>query len=229
VKQKIRKRLAARKRRIRRRLDKATPCRGVGPVMAGANIHYELSDRIEGTTCGGIGAMHLLAQRLGLPAAIDRHLHVLKIHLPYHESDHVLNLAYNALCGGTCLEDIELRRQDAAYLDGIGASRVPDPTTAGDFCRRFSQTHIDRLHDAFDEVRHRVWWQQEPAFFDEAVVDMDGVLVETAGECKQGIDIAYNGTWGYHPLVVSLANTGEVLRLVNRSGSVAIRRISTPS
>ncbi len=48
---------------------------------------------------------------------------------------------------------------------------------------------------------------------------MDGTLVETAAECKQGMDLSYKGIWGYHPLVLSLANTGEVLRLVNRPGN----------
>jgi len=48
---------------------------------------------------------------------------------------------------------------------------------------------------------------------------MDGTLVATTGSCKQGMDISYKGTWGYHPLVVSLANTGEVLSIVNRSGN----------
>src|SRR5438034_9559401 len=48
---------------------------------------------------------------------------------------------------------------------------------------------------------------------------MDGTLVETTGECSHGMDIAYDGTWGYHPLVLTLANTGEVLSLVNRSGN----------
>ncbi len=48
---------------------------------------------------------------------------------------------------------------------------------------------------------------------------MDGTLAKTAGQCKQGMDIAYNGVWGYHPLVVSLANTAEVLSLVNRPGN----------
>ena len=48
---------------------------------------------------------------------------------------------------------------------------------------------------------------------------MDGTLVGTTGECKAGMDLAYDGTWGYHPLVVSLANTGEVLSVVNRPGN----------
>ncbi len=50
-------------------------------------------------------------------------------------------------------------------------------------------------------------------------MDVDGSLVGTDAECKEGVDIAYDGTWGYHPLIVSLANTAEVLYLVNRSGN----------
>jgi hypothetical protein len=131
----------------------------------------------------------------------------------------VLNLAYNALCDGTCLQDLELRRQDEVYLDALGAPRIPDPTTAGDFCRRFRAEHVHTLIDIANEVRQRVWARQPADFFAEARIDMDGVLVETSGECKAGMDMAYDGTWGYHALVVSLANTGEVLSVLNRPGS----------
>jgi hypothetical protein len=217
--QRIQQQLANRKRRIQRRLDK-NDIRGFEqPMFKASNIHYEIADRVHGIAHGGIGAMHLLARRLGLVDAIDRRLHVLKIHLPYHESDHVLNLAYNALCDGTCLQDLELRRNDEVYLNALGARRIPDPTTAGDFCRRLHAGHINTLTDIFNDVRQRVWARQPRSFFDKALIDMDGTLVPTAGECKQGIDIAYDGTWGYHPLVVSLANTGEVLSVLNRSGN----------
>ena len=207
------------KSRIQRRLDKKHHTSGERPVFTARNIHYDVSFRDHAIACGGIGAIHALVQELGLAQAIDRHLHVLKMHLPYHESDHVLNLAYNALCNGSCLEDIELRRNDEAFLDALDAQRIPDPTTAGDFCRRFTVTDIEHLHDAIDESRLKVWSKQPATFFDRATIDMDGTLVETAGECKAGMDIAYNGVWGYHPLVVTLAETGEVLRLVNRSGN----------
>lgn len=183
------------------------------------NIQYEHSDRVRGLASGGIGAMHQLAQHTGLVAAIDRHVEVLKVALPYHESDHVLGLAYNVLCGGTCLQDIEQRRQDEVYLDALGTQRIPDPTTAGDFCRRFDEAAIEALQTAINETRVRVWRTQPPAFFDEAVIDADGTLAETRGQCKEGMDIAYTGVWGYHPLVVSLANTGEPLFLVNRRGN----------
>jgi hypothetical protein len=207
------------KSRIQRRLDKKHHTSGARPAFTARNIDYDVSFRDRGIACGGIGAMHLLVQELGLAKAIDRHLHVLKIHMPYHESDHVLNIAYNALCNGTCLEDIELRRNDEAFLDALGAQRIPDPTTAGDFCRRFNRSDITDLFDAIDEIRLEVWAKQPRSFFDRATIDMDGTLTETTGACKEGMDIAYNGVWGYHPLVVSLAETGEVLSLVNRSGN----------
>jgi hypothetical protein len=219
VNAKIRQQLAKRKSRIERRLDKKRLGNTDRPVLTAANIQYEISDRCHGLAHGGIGAIHLLARRIGLIDLIDQKLHLLTFHKPYHESDHVLNLAYNALCDGTCLQDIELRRQDEAYLDALGARRIPDPTTAGDFCRRFGAVDVYTLIDIFNEVRQRVWARQPAAFFDLARIDMDGVLVETLGECKLGIDIAYNGMWGYHPLVVSLSNTGEVLSLLNRPGN----------
>jgi len=189
------------------------------PMYRANNIQYEHSDRVRGLTTGGIGAMQLVAQSTGLVRAIDEHVQVLKVHLPYHESDHVLGIAYNVLCGGTCLQDIEQRRQDEVYLDALGAQRIPDPTTAGDFCRRFAEADIEALETAINETRVRVWRAQPAAFFAEAVIDADGTLAETTGECKEGMDIAYNGVWGYHPLVVSLANTQEPLFLVNRSGN----------
>ncbi len=215
----IRQKLARRKRRIQKRLDKSD-LRGCSkPMFTARNIQYQLSERGRGIAYGGIGALHLLVRKLGLAEAIDRRLHLLRLHLPYHESDHVLNFAYNALCDGTCLQDIELRRHDEVFLDALGARRIPDPTTAGDFCRRFQPEDVHTLLDIFNDIRIQAWAGQPEEFFAQARIDADGTLVDTTGECKQGMDIAYNGTWGYHPLVVSLANTGEILSLLNRSGN----------
>jgi Transposase DDE domain group 1 len=190
-------------------------------MLRASNLQYEMAERAGAMNCGGMGAMHLLVQNLGLAQDIDAHLHLLKVHLPYHESDHVLNLTYNLLAGGQRLEDIELRRQDEVFLNSLGAERIPDPTTAGDFTRRFSEADIAVLQECINRARLAVWQVQPEGFLQEAFVDVDGTIASTYGECKQGIDISYKGIWGYAPLVVSLANTKEVLYVINRPGNAA--------
>ena len=219
MKKKIAKKLRQRKRKIRRRLDKKSLPQQPGPMLNPGSINYEISERNHGISYGGIGAVQMMVKQLELDKEINKHLHLFKLHNPYMESDHVLNIAYNILCNGQCLEDIERLRNDEVYLDAVGADRIPDPTTAGDFCRRFSAESVDILQDIINEIRLKVWKQQDPEFFEEAIIDADGTLAETTGECKEGIDISYKGIWGYHPLLVSLANTNEPLFLFNRSGN----------
>jgi hypothetical protein len=101
---------------IQQRLERAVVLNLTGPVLGRANIVHELSARTKGTAHGGIGAIAKLVDACGLAGEIDASLELLKLHKPYYESDHVLNIAYNALCGGQRLEDIEARRCDAVFL-----------------------------------------------------------------------------------------------------------------
>jgi hypothetical protein len=105
-------------------------------MLKTTNIHYEMDERHQGLSQGSIGLIHLLYQRIGLNKEIDKRLKLLKKHAPYHESDHIADIAYNSLVSGHCLQDIEQLRNNDAWLDGLGASVIPDPTTSGDFLRR---------------------------------------------------------------------------------------------
>jgi len=214
-----RSRSNSRKRRIARRLQHDQGDVRDEPVMSAGNIDYEVGGRASALGAGGIGAIHAMARHLNLDHLINERVPLLHVHKPYSESDHVFNIAFNILCGGRCLEDLELRRCDEAYLNALGADRVPDPTTAGDFCRRFTEPDIQALMNTINQVRRTVWQKQPEDFFDLAVLDADGLMAATTGECKQGMDISHKGEWGYHPCVVSLANTAEPLFVVNRPGN----------
>lgn len=215
----LRRAIASEERRIEARLRLAVEPNGGGPVLNGAGIRYEVSSRTRAIAHGGIGLVHRVVRELGLQRSIDDAVELLKAHQPYHESDHVLNVAYNIFCGGRTLDDIELRRNDRAFLDALGARSIPDPTTAGDFCRRFDPTSIEALQDAVNETRLRAWSSSSSSLGRTARIDADGSQVPTHGACKEGMDITYKGVWGYHALVVSLANTKEPLYVVNRSGN----------
>ena len=134
------------------------------PIFKGTNIHYEIADRTRAIGYGGIGAMHTLVCKLGLDRAINESIELLKIHVPYHESDHVLNMVYNVLTDGKCLEDIDRLRNNETYMNGLGAERIPDPTTAGDFLRRFDEVSICALQETINETRKKVWRQQPESF-----------------------------------------------------------------
>ena len=186
----IHRQLAARRRRITRRIENQPGVEGHQPMMTASDIHYELSDRTGAISPGGLGAIHLLARKVGLIDDIDRDLHLLKRHQPDHESDHVLNIAYNLIAGGSRIEHLVVRRNDEVYLDALGAVRIPDPTTAGDFRRRFTGSDVLGLMEIFNQTRLRVWKQQPAEFFDEAFIDADGTLAPTEGVRKQGVDVA---------------------------------------
>jgi hypothetical protein len=191
------------------------------PMLTSGKIGYEIGGNVEATPFGGLFAMHRLVTRLGLVTAIDANLELLKIHLPYHESDHVLTLAYSVLTGGTRLEDVDRLRHDVPLMNGLGARLLPDPTTTGDFLRRFAEADLLTLMDAVNSVRPTLWRGRGADLLGEvAYLDADGTIVPTTGELKQGMDISYKGIWGYAPLLVPTEDDRRV-----RAESNAVQQV----
>ena len=215
---------ARRRRKVKARHARARRSRAARsrPVFGAGRVRYEIGARINAMSYGSIGVVRELVSKLGLAAEINRRLTLLKRHLPYHESDHVLNIAYNLLCGGTRLEDLGSLRNNAAYMDALGAEVVPSPTAAGDFTRRFGEGDVVGLQEAFNAVRPRLWrGRGRDLLAPVAYVDVDGTLAPTLGDKKDGMDMSYKGVWGAITRWSSRWPTrAEVLYLVNRPGNV---------
>ncbi len=192
----------------------------IKPVFSSTNTDYEISEKTSAISFGGIGLVDQLIKSMGLPKMINENIHLLKRHKPYFESDHILNIAYNIVCGGTCLEDLELLRNNVSYMDALGAKRIPDPTTAGDFLRRFKEDDIRKLMDVFNEANTIVWQNTLDEQSRKAcILDVDGKIQSTYGECKEGMDMSYKGEWGFSTLAITEATTGAHLHVVNRPGN----------
>ena len=175
----------------------------------------------ESTAYGGLGLAAALIARLRVPQAIDERLSLLQSHRPFHESDHVLTHVYNLYVGGSAIEDIADLQQSEPVHRILGTSRIPDPTTAGDFLRRFDAASLSDLDHAIDEIHIRAWKRAYgKRRRKRGVVDLDSHVRHVYGNQKEGADFTYKGGFGYHPLVISLAGTQECLRLVNRPGNV---------
>lgn len=151
--------MARDERKFRRRLDAAKggqARRTHGRELAG-NPRLELAERTRAMPYGGIGTMLKLAREVGLLEKLDDQLEVIQRPHPYTDADHVMNIALNILCGGRVLDDIEVRRNDLVFLDALGARALFDPTTAGDYCRRFDSEAVLRLMMIVNDVRVDRW------------------------------------------------------------------------
>lgn len=190
------------------------------PMFTASTIKHELSNRNSAISFGGIGLVHNLMNAFDFTRLINENVNVLKCHKPYFESDHILNLVYNLICGGTCIEDIELLRNSIPYMDGLGTGRIPDPTTAGDFLRRFKEKNIHDLIWTMNEMSRvcfaHTLGERERSY---GIIDTDGKIQKTYGECKEKMDMSYKGVWGFSTLILTEATTGVHVSVVNRPGN----------
>jgi hypothetical protein len=190
-----------------------------GPVFRHPKLQVS-EERGEATAYGGLSLATAMVRSLGLNRAIDGALELLQSHRPFTESDHVLTHVYNLFVGGTCIEDIGHLQGSEPVRRMLGAARIPDPTTAGDFLRRFDEASLSALDGAIDEGQEAVWRRRYGRKkVDRVLVDLDSHVHRVYGDQKEGADFSYKGPLAYHPLVISLAETQECLRLINRPGN----------
>jgi len=197
-----------------------------GRVMRHPLLHLESDPRGEITHYGGLVLAQQFVRRFSVAKRLDNALRLFKRHAPYHESDHVLALAYTLYADGTCLEDQAALQGSEAVRRMVGACRIPDPTTAGDFLRRFTTGQdVEQLSEVIDEVEEAVWSKlsrhvrRRRKKHELALVDLDGHIKALYGVHKEGADFSYDRRWSYQPLVVSLGGSGECLKVVNQPGS----------
>jgi len=189
------------------------------PVIRNRQVRVQIQERGEITPYGGLSLAHDLAMRLGIDRDINHSMELLRLHLPYFNSDHLLTHVYNQYVGGSCIEDIAHLQHSDAIKHLTGACRIPDPSTAGDFLRRFNRSNLRAFQQVIDRAREKVWRQMPNSRKRVATIDMDSTIKPVYGECKQGADFSYTGKWSYHPLLLTLAETRELLRTLNRSGN----------
>ena len=190
-----------------------------GPVLRHPKLHLS-NEPSDTTPYGGLALAAGLVRSLDIARDLNQELSLLAAHRPFHESDHVLTHVYNLYAGGTCIEDIADLQTSEPVRRMLGADRIPDPTTAGDFLRRFDADALKRLDRVIDGAQEKVWkrrYGKKKA--ERAIVDLDSCVRPVYGDQKEGTDFTYKGSFGYHPLVISLAGTLECLRLINRPGN----------
>ena len=199
-----------------------------GPVLRHRKLHLEHDERPNVTNLGGLALPLALVRRYGMHRILDERVHVFKVHRPYHESDHIIAQALMLYAGGTCLEDMAMLQTDPAVLTMLDAVRTPDPTTSGDFLRRFEPDgQLESLTTAIDEIQDKVWtdpkrwrWSRRPKKKPPLVMlYLDGHTEETYGQTHDGADFSRKGKWSYGVLVLSLAD-GECVALRLRSGNL---------
>jgi len=182
-------------------------------------LHATASDFGDATAYGGLGLVHQLLHRTDAKSRIEDGVNVLQVQRGYGESDHLFHLVSAIYSGASCIQDLELFQQDEAYKRLLNVDSVTDPSTMGDFMRRFGRADINGYKAAIWSVQEHVWRKLRKGQRKHATLDLDAKICPVYGKRKRGADYSYKRTFSYHPEMLSLAETGEWLDGVNRPGN----------
>lgn len=185
-------------------------------VRSGHTVWLEVTQEPM-TVHTGLSLFYAMSEALDIPKSLNRHVRVKVREAGYPESEHILALSANSFVSGDFLDDLEALREDVAIKKAIGREEIPDPTTAGDFCRRFSLGHILQMNRAFAEIGQSVYSRRVQV--SHWTIDIDAKVHEVYEEQKQGAARAYNGVYSLQPLYAFVHETDELAHVQLRSGN----------
>jgi hypothetical protein len=134
----------------------------------------------------------------------------------------VMALIYAMALGADSIDDCDLLR--AGRTRRLLGGWVPAPSTLGTFLRAFTFGHVRQLDRVLGEALTRAWKAGAGPGEARLVVDVDSFVGEVHGHAKQGAAFGYTRARGYHPILASRADTGEVLHVRLRKGSANTQR-----
>jgi len=164
----------------------------------------------------GLSLFYAMAEALEIPRILDEQIRVKERERGYPESEHILALGANAFIGGDFMEDLEALREDVAIQKAIGRKDIPDPTTAADFCRRFTLGHILQFNRAMAQIHERVYHLRPK--LTAWTIDTDAKAHEVFGEKKEGAARNYNGLYSLQAMYSFVHETEEMIHCELRPG-----------
>ncbi len=170
----------------------------------------------------GLVLASTLADRLGIEQVVDETLDLGGRPGAARPGRKLLTLVCSALVGGDSIDDADVLR--CGETQRLLGQRVMAPSTLGTFLRSFTFGHVRQLDRAFETILGRAWAAGAGPCAGPLTIDLDSTIVEVAGRQKQGAGFGYTKRRGYHPLLATRADTGEVLHARMRKGSASSQR-----
>ena len=170
----------------------------------------------------GLVLASTLAGRLGIEQIFDETLDLGERPGAARPGRKLLTLVFSALVGGDSIDDAGVLR--CGETQRVLGHRVMAPSTLGTFLRSFTFGHVRQLDRAFETILGRAWAAGVGPGSEPLTIDLDSTIIEVAGRAKQGAGFGYTKRRGYHPILATRSDTGEVLHARMRKGSAQSQR-----
>jgi hypothetical protein len=170
----------------------------------------------------GVMLPAVLAARLGIEQLVDRTVDLGDRPGAAHPGRKVMTLVSAMALGADCIDDCDVLR--SGRTDQVLGHQIAAPSTLGTFLRSFTFGHVRQLDRVLADALTRAWAAGAGPGDERLVVDVDSFVGEVHGRSKQGAGFGYTRVRGYHPLLATRADTGEVLHIRLRTGSANTSR-----